>query len=272
MLTAEQRARTLARFQEHRQAWDRNPVLQVLYADWYGRIRRELPAPALGPWWELGSGPGFARQFIPELSLSDLVAAPWHDREIAADALPFADGEIGALVLFDVLHHLPSPRRFFEEAARVLRVGGRLILCEPYVSALSYPVYKFLHEEPLRLLGVDPFAMGAAPTASDRGGAVGDSGGVVSEKDPFDSNQGIPTLMFGRAGGRAIFERAFPTLALRKLERLAGPSYPASGGFSRGALLPAALWRRLFAFEQLMPQPFFRLAGFRMLIVLEKKD
>jgi SAM-dependent methyltransferase len=260
MLTAEQRARTLARFEEHRQAWDRNPVLQVLYADWYGRIRRELPAPSLGPWWELGSGPGFARQFIPELSLSDLVAAPWHDREIAADALPFGDGEIGALVLFDVLHHLPSPRRFFEEAARVLRVGGRLVLCEPYVSALSYPVYKFLHEEPLRLRGVDPFAMGEPPTAGK------------GDKDPFDSNQGIPTLMFGRAAGQAVFERAFPTLALRKLERLAGPSYPASGGFSRGALLPAGLWRRLFSVEQRLPQPFFRLAGFRMLVVLEKKD
>ncbi|HXI55073.1 MAG TPA: methyltransferase domain-containing protein [Polyangia bacterium] len=269
MLTAEQRARTLARFEEHRQAWDRNPVLQVLYADWYGRIRRELPAPSLGSWWELGSGPGFARQFIPELSLSDLVAAPWHDREIAADALPFAYGEIGALVLFDVLHHLPSPRRFFEEAARVLRVGGRLVLCEPYVSALSYPVYKFLHEEPLHLVGVDPLAMGEATTAGNGNGVSSDAGGA-SEKDPFDSNQGIPTLMFGRAAGRAAFERSFPTLALRKLERLAGPSYPASGGFSRGSLLPAGLWRRLFAVEQLLPQPFFRLAGFRMLVVLEK--
>src|SRR6266478_3376340 len=135
MLTPEQRAATLERFEQHRKAWNDNPVLQVLYADWYGRIRRELPAPSLGPWWELGSGPGFARQFIPELSLSDLVAAPWHDREIAADALPFGDDQIGALVLFDVLHHLPSPARFFAEAARVLRVGGRVVLCEPYVSA-----------------------------------------------------------------------------------------------------------------------------------------
>ena len=49
--------------------------------------------------------------------------APWHDREVSAEALPFADGSVGALVLFDVLHHLPSPRRFFDEAARVLRAG-----------------------------------------------------------------------------------------------------------------------------------------------------
>ena len=72
------------------------------------------------------------------------------DREVSADALPFADAALGALVLFDVLHHLPDPRRFFQEASRALRPAGRIVLCEPYVSLLSYPVYKFLHDEPLR--------------------------------------------------------------------------------------------------------------------------
>jgi len=42
------RARTLARFVEHRRAWDANPALRALYAEWYARIARALPPETLG--------------------------------------------------------------------------------------------------------------------------------------------------------------------------------------------------------------------------------
>jgi len=255
MLSDEQRARTLARFEEHRRAWEQNPALRALYAEWYARVAAELPPAALGPRLELGSGPGFARQFIPDLELTDLVRAPWHDREVSADALPFADAALGALVLFDVLHHLPDPRRFFQEASRALRPGGRIVLCEPYVSLLSYPVYKFLHDEPLRLR-VDPLAPAATATSDDT-------------RDPFDSNQAIPSLLFGRH--REAFTAAFPALAVRRVARLSGPSYPASGGFSRRPLLPQSVWSMLHALEGRLPEAVFRLIGFRVLVVLEKR-
>jgi SAM-dependent methyltransferase len=252
--TTEQRERTLDRFRRHREAWRDNAALRALYAEWYGRIAQALPPPELGPWIELGSGPGFAREFIPGLELTDVVAAPWHDREVTAEALQVADASVGALVLFDVLHHLPSPRAFFEEATRVLRPSGRIVLCEPLISPLSYPVYKFLHEEPVRM-AVDPLSMQAS--ASD------------DEKDPFDSNQAIPTVLFGR--GRRAFERAFPLLRVSALAHLAGPSYPASGGFSRGPLLPMSLWTALHRIEQRLPPSLFRLFGFRLLAVVERR-
>jgi SAM-dependent methyltransferase len=218
----------------------------LLYARWYGRVKEQLPAQ--GPWVEVGSGPGFARSFIPELQLTDVVQAPWHDRQVDAGALPFADGSVGALVLFDVLHHLPAPARFFAEAVRVLRRGGRLILCEPYVSPLSFPAYRWFHEERLDLRA-DPLA-------------------ETSPRDPFDANQAIPTLLFGRR--RDELTRRFPELHLTHFERLAGPSYAASGGFSRRPLLPMPLWRALLAVEDRLPQAAFRLVGFRMLAVLER--
>jgi SAM-dependent methyltransferase len=251
-LTDEQRARTLARFDEHRRAWDENLALRTLYREWYGRIAAELPPPALGLRVELGSGPGFARQFIPDLELSDIVRAPWHDREASAEELPFGDAALGALVLFDVLHHLPNPRRFFEEAARVLRPGGRIVMSEPYISPLSYLVYKLLHEEPLALK-VDPLAL-TAPGAA---------------RDPFDSNQAIPTLLFRRR--RRAFAEAFPTLVVRRVAYLSGPSYPASGGFSRGRFLPQPIWAALHWIERRLPELVFRMIGFRMLIVIEKR-
>jgi hypothetical protein len=57
---------------------------------------------------------------------------------------------------------------------------------------------------------------------------------------------------------------------LLRLERLAGPSYPASGGFSRGPLLPQVLWKALLAVEDRLPPVVFRAIGFRMLAVLER--
>jgi SAM-dependent methyltransferase len=248
------RAKTLARFHEHRRAWDVNPALRVLYGEWYGRVAAALAPASLGPRVELGSGPGFARAFIPDLELTDLVKAPWHDREISAEALPYADASLGGIVLFDVLHHVPTPRRFFAEAARVLRAGGRIVMCEPYISPASYPVYKFLHEEPVEMF-VDPLEP-AGPA------------GVADGRDPFDSNQAIPTVLFGRA--RGVFAREFPMFQVRSVERLAGLSYPASGGFSRGPLLPQAMWNVLHGLETRLPEAVFRLLGFRMLVTLEK--
>src|SRR6185312_11891473 len=157
------------------------------------------------------------RQFIPDLQLTDIVGAPWHDHEVSADALPFGDGAVGALVLLDVLHHLTHPRRFFAEAARVLAPQGRIVICEPYIGPLSYPIYKFFHVEALDLR-VDPLA----PSGSEG-------------RDPFDSNQAIPSLLFGRHAAR--FAADFPELRLARLEWLSGPSYPASGGFSRRPFL-----------------------------------
>jgi len=251
-ISDEQRARTLERFQEHRRTWDRNPALRALYADWYGRIAAALPAPAIGPRVEVGSGPGFARQFISDLELTDLVRAPWHDRELDAQALAYPDASLGAIVLFDVLHHLPAPRRFFAEVVRVLRPGGRLVMCEPYIGPLSYPVYKLFHVEPL-VLRVDPMADQTSPDA----------------RDPFDSNQAIPTLLFGPA--RAEFAAAFPGLAIQRVEYLAGLSYSASGGFSRRPILPMMFWSALHRLEARLPPTLQRWAAFRMVVVIERR-
>jgi SAM-dependent methyltransferase len=251
-ISDEQRARTLERFAAHRHAWESNPFVRELYAEWYARVAAELPPVAMGPRVEIGSGPGFARSFIPDLELTDVVRAPWHDREVSADALPYADGSVGALVLFDVLHHLPSPRRFFAEATRVLHPSGRIVLCEPHMSALSYPVYKLFHEEPVALF-VDPLADHAAS---------------LDARDPFDANQAIPSVLFGRK--RKAFERAFPALLIRGVTHFSGLSYPASGGFSRGPLVPTPVWRALRAIEKRVPEPWARLTAFRSLVVIER--
>ena len=48
-----------------------------------------------------------------------------------ATALPFHDGAFASVLIRDLLHHLPEPRRATAEAARVLRPGGTLLVLEP---------------------------------------------------------------------------------------------------------------------------------------------
>jgi SAM-dependent methyltransferase len=249
------RERTLARFGDHRRAWQANPILRTCYGHWYGRLRQALPPRELGPWIEIGSGPGFASEFIPELELTDVVQAPWHARRMSAEALDLEDGSVGALVLFDVLHHVAAPARFFVEAARVLRPGGRILLCEPYISPVSRWVYRRFHPEPVDM-SIDPLVA-----------AVQDA---EAAKDPFASNQAIPTLIFC-GDHRRVFARMFPQFGVVRVERMAGLSYPASGGFSHDPLLPVPLWRALFAFENLLPEVVFRGFGFRVLVVIERR-
>lgn len=45
-----------------------------------------------------------------------------------AEALPFESQSFGAVLCSNSFHHYPHPEKFFSEAARVLRPGGRLIL------------------------------------------------------------------------------------------------------------------------------------------------
>ena len=46
------------------------------------------------------------------------------------EALPIGDEELDAATLLLVLHHVPGPLAALREAARVLRPGGRLLLCD----------------------------------------------------------------------------------------------------------------------------------------------
>src|SRR3954468_20617914 len=56
-MDADVRARTLARFEEHRRAWDTNPALRALYGEWYGRVAAGLPPAAPGARRGVGPGP-----------------------------------------------------------------------------------------------------------------------------------------------------------------------------------------------------------------------
>jgi SAM-dependent methyltransferase len=234
--------------QAHRQAWEQRPLLRSLYNGWYARIEAELAA---GPerTVEIGAGIGSFKDYRPATVATDVVASDWTDEVADAEELPYEDGSIANLVLVDVLHHVPRPARFFEEAARVLRDGGRIVMLEPYCSPVSTFFYKRFHHEQTDL-SVDP---------------LGDP--ALSSDAPWDSNQALATLVFWRDLER--FRALRPELAVRRRERLAFIAYPLSGGFTKRPLLPYALARPVALLERTLAFAAPLLA-FRCLVTVER--
>jgi SAM-dependent methyltransferase len=231
-------------------AWQHKPALRLVYEDLFERV---LAACRPGATAEIGAGEGLLKRYAPHVIATDITPARGID--VAADAqnLPFADASLDNVVAVDALHHIEYPRRFFAEAVRVLRVGGRIILLEPAVTAGSYVFYKFFHNEDLDL-AADPLGAGQPQPG----------------RDPFDANQAIPSLLCGR--WRARFEDIFPELVFVQRRHLSFCAYPLSGGFQAWSLLPLGLAPRLLAWErqaEALLGPWF---GFRLLMVLERRS
>jgi len=168
-----------------------------------------------------------------------------------AQALPFADSSFANIVMVDVLHHIPCISAFFTGVARVLAPAGRLIVLEPAITPLSYWVYRYFHHEPVDM-SVEPL-----PDCSRVAGA-----------NPFDGNQAIPTLLFGRRC--AELHRRFPQLHMVRRELLSLIAYPASGGFRPWTLVPTAVVQKLLRLEDIVAPVLGGLMAFRQLVVIER--
>lgn len=53
------------------------------------------------------------------------------------DRLPYTDGSFDFVIAVEVMEHLPDHERFFHEAARVLKRGGRLVVSTPNILSLK---------------------------------------------------------------------------------------------------------------------------------------
>ena len=129
----------------HRKIWSVRPELQSVYQDWFGQLLRCVTG--LLPIVEIGSGPGFFKEYFPRLISTDIITSPWVDVACDAGSLPFRSSTVGALVMVDVLHHLSKPLEFMAEAGRILQPGGRLAMIEPWITPLSFLLYRYFHHE-----------------------------------------------------------------------------------------------------------------------------
>jgi SAM-dependent methyltransferase len=233
---------------DHRSIWERKPVLRLVYDDFYDRI---AAACRPGLTIEIGGGIGNLKRRLTEVVATDIQNAPWLDCVADAQRLPFADGCAANIVMVDVLHHLEFPVVFFREAARVLRPGGRVLMVEPAITWGSSLFYRLFHHEPVR-------------TSAD----VLADGSPDPRRDPYASNQAIPTLLATR--DRARFHRLFPTLRIASVQWFSLAAYPLSGGFKPWSLVGDGVARRLLRIERALEPALGRYAAFRMLLMVEK--
>jgi SAM-dependent methyltransferase len=232
---------------DHRSIWERKPVLRLVYDDFYDRI---AAACRPGLTIEIGGGIGNLKQRLTEVVATDIQSAPWLDCVADAQRLPFADACAANIVMVDVLHHLEFPLVFFREAARVLRPGGRTLMVEPAITWGSTLFYRLFHHEPVR-------------TSAD----VLKDGSPDPRRDPYDSNQAIPTLLATRDRDR--FHRLCPTLRIASVQWFSLAAYPLSGGFQPWSLIGESAARRVLRIEHALEPLLGRLAGFRMLLTVD---
>ena len=233
--------------QKNLAAWQKKPLLQNIYTEFYSKILQQIDANVPGAVVEIGSGIGNLRTHFPKAISTDLFPNPWLDIVCDGYEIPFIEGSVSHLVLFDVFHHLKAPRAFLKEAGRVLSGNGKIIIFDPYISLTSYPFYELHHE---RVNWNEPIFM------DDK----------LPRPRSYYTSQGTSTRLFFRnesegwlTGWRVAHAEAF-----------AGFRYLLSGGYSKPAVYPAALYPLLKKIDATLTK-WPRLFGARCLVVLERE-
>jgi SAM-dependent methyltransferase len=206
------------------------PFLRRLYSHYYDQyeatIARATPG---GIVLEVGAGGGFYGEIRPTLVSLDLRPGASVDLVGSALELPLRDACASAVVMLNVLHHLPDSAQFFRECQRVLLPGGRVCLIEPYVSPLSRRLIRPLHHEPWDETG----------------------GWTIPATGPLTgANMALPWIVFER--DRLRYDAEFPGLPVDSLRRHTMILYLVSGGVSMRSLMPGVAFKPVLALERLL--------------------
>ena len=233
---------------QHARIIRQKPFLRRLYVDFYTQIRNGLPADLSGKKvLELGSGGGFMKEIIPGIITSDVIELPDVDMHFSALDMPFESGSLDAIVMMDVLHHIPDVRQFFREASRTLKPGGKIVMVEPANTMWGRFIYRNFHHEPF------------IPSAKWEL----DSTGPMSS-----ANGAIPWIVFRR--DRREFEKEFPGFTINRFRAHTPFRYLLSGGVSMHQLVPSFSYP-LISLQEWLLTPFHPLIGMFYYIEVVKK-
>jgi SAM-dependent methyltransferase len=236
--------------QLNREIWKRKEVLRKVYGSFYNLFKKHLRNSEEGQHLELGSGSGQIKEFLPNCMTSDLFENPWVDRKESAYKLSFPDAALDNVVMMDVFHHLRYPGLSLEEFWRVLKPGGRILIIDPYISALGAVVYGVFHKEPVDFFGPIEWKPKARSFTLDYYAAQGNLSRIF-----FTERKWREKLQ-----GWTIVRR----------QRFSFFTYIASGGFTGRQLYPAWAYKPLRLLDRILDLVPWLFAT-RALVVLEKK-
>jgi len=219
-------------------------ILRKIYQKWYQLIAAVLPS-GDGAVLELGAGAGFMSDFVPDLITSELFYCPDIRMVLSGISLPFRARSLRAIVMTDVLHHIPQPRLFFAEAVRCVRPGGVIAMIEPWVTPWSRIVYTRLHHEPFQ----PEATLWELPATGPLSGA----------------NGALPWVIFAR--DRLRFEQEFPQWRIEQIKPIMPFRYLLSGGVSLRGFVPAWSFDVLRDIENALDRWCEELAMFARIVV-----
>jgi SAM-dependent methyltransferase len=229
------------RADEIRATIERKPALRRFYLDLYARYRRCLNrCPKDGIALELGSGAGFAKQVLPELVTSDVLAYKTVDRVVDATRLPFPDDALRGIFMVNVFHHIPDVAAFLREAERCLKPGGRVLIVDQNLGWISTPILKYAHHE--------PFLPHAREWAFETTGPLSGANGALA------------WMVFERDLERV--RREFPKLRLERWEPHTPLRYWLAGGLKPWSLLPGWAYAAAAAVDRALSLLCPRLCSF----------
>jgi SAM-dependent methyltransferase len=206
---------------------------------WYQELYRELftsdPDISRKRVLEIGSGASPLKNFLDSVMTSDVLQLEYLDvvfdcHQIAqTDAIP--DHSIDIITLTNVLHHLRDPLQFLRGATKKLAPGGQIVIVEPYLSWVSYPLYKTLHHEPVNVDIQRP--------------VLDEIQGPLST-----SNQAMPYMIFfSRPDWLGELADCYD-LKKTRIGFFTSLAYMATGGISRTFPVPPLLYRQYFKLDR----------------------
>ncbi|HKR05687.1 MAG TPA: class I SAM-dependent methyltransferase [Bacteroidia bacterium] len=222
------------------------PFLKKLYIEWYKNFLDEIKNIPSGKMIEIGSGGGFLKEIIPEVITSDILPLENCDMTFSAENLPFAEDELSAIFMVNVLHHIPDPAKFFLEAEKKLKQGGMIVMVETAYSVFSKIIYQNFHHEPFDTKAKWELTGGGPLSAS---------------------NQALPWIIFER--DRKKFDQLFPHLKVISIKHHSPFRYLLSGGVSRKTLVPDWSFPIFASLEKLLT-PFMKYLGMFETIKIKK--
>jgi len=233
-----------------------NRNLLFWYRELYRDQFKEFPDPATLSILEIGSGTSPLKQFLSNVVTSDVLDLDYLDFVFDCHEIDklsaIKDNSLDVITLTNVLHHLKSPIVFLNSAAAKLKSGGKMVATEPFFSALSSLIFKYLHHEAVDCQISEPVLKKV-------------SGPLAS------ANQALPWLIFFRR--RDWLQRLnenydIASLSLRPFSAL---SYMVTGGISHKLPIPHFLYRALFPIDLALSRWFPRLLASFFTITLTRR-
>ena len=206
---------------------------------------------------EVGCGIGTTKMFVNKgnITLSDVENNPWVDRQEDALNLSYGDGCLDIIIANNTIHHLAHPLKFFQEAERVLKKRGRLLIQDINCSFMTQRLLRFMHIEDFDF-NVDVFDIDRVCT---------------NPENPWDANNAIPNLLFDDV---CKFERFVPYFKVLEQKHSEFLVYIVSGGISGKTFtipLPYVVLKILDGIDNLLVSTLPMVFALQRHVVLEKK-